>query len=283
MSLGLIATLAGLMLGAIGIVPVMVAGSVSLLSLRRANRILRFSQKTPLDVILTTSDYGQHPSGTSTSFRTNVGEIEGLGSVARALGRHYQGKSMRVHVSADIKNVLDSDVVVLGGPLLNDVARDFVDAFNKKYSAKLIHDAPAQRLVVGDYACEGYDLKRRDGVPGQDLALVLLACNLFTKSASRDVLCAGFTTYGTAAAAELLFNNLLSRSEREVAKPIRDSLAAAIVADIRMVNRQVTHWYVVYLHVFGARRAWFDRLVKGRAEVIERLERVAPPYLKPGE
>jgi hypothetical protein len=251
MSFGLIATLAGLVLGVIGIVPVMLAGSSSLLSLRRARRMLRFSRQAPLDVILTTSDYTQHPSGVSTSFRTNVGEVQGLGSVARALGQHYQGKPMRVHVSADIRNRLDSDVVVLGGPLLNDTARDFMDAFNDKYRANLIHDAAARRLVIGAFSREDYDLKRRDGVPAADLALVLLARNLFTESGSRDVLCAGFTTYGTAAGAELFFNDLLSPRSRKVAKPIRGSVAAAVVANIRMVDKQVTHWEIVYSHVFS--------------------------------
>jgi hypothetical protein len=251
MNFALIATIAGLVLGILGVVPLLVAGAGSLLSLRRSSRILEFGRKTPLDVILTTSGRTQHPSGTSRSFRTNVGEVWGLGSLARALGRYYPGKPMRVHMSADIKNVLDGDVVVLGGPLLNDTAGDFIKEFNDKYKTNIVHYASGQQITVGEYSCDGYDLKRTDGVPDQDLALVLLARNLFSEHPSRDVLCAGFTTYGTAAATELLFSDLLSPKSRASAKPLRGADAAAIVAEFRMAGGQVTRWSILYSHVFS--------------------------------
>jgi hypothetical protein len=276
MNFALIATIAGLVLGILGVVPLLVAGAGSLLSLRRSSRILEFGRKTPLDVILTTSGRTQHPSGTSRSFRTNVGEVWGLGSLARALGRYYSGKPMRVHMSADIKNVLDGDVVVLGGPLLNDTAGDFIKEFNDKYKTNIVHYASAQRLTVGDYSCDGYDLKRTDGVPDQDLALVLLARNLFSEHPSRDVLCAGFTTYGTAAATELLFSDLLSPKSRASAKPLRGADAAAIVAEFRMAGGQVTRWSILYSHVFSRAAARPNLLALRRVSLPGLTGRRAP-------
>lgn len=280
MNFGTIATVAGLVLGVLGVVPLLVAGAGSLLSLRRDSQILGFGRRTSLDVILTTAEFAQHPSGTSTSFRTNVGEVQGLGSVARALGRHYQGKPMRVQMSADIKNLLDGDVVVLGGPLLNDTAQDFIDAFNERYKTNILHNASGQQLTIGGYSCDGYSLKRKGGIPAQDLALVLLARNLFTEHPSRDVLCAGFTTYGTGAAAELFFNDLLSPKSHASAKPIRGADGAAIIAEIHMVNGQVTRWTVVHSEVFGSGRKQPRHLPFGLPRF---LARPAPSYPAPPE
>jgi hypothetical protein len=255
MNFGLIATVAGLVLGVIGVLPVLVAGAGSMLALRRAARLLGFGRKTPLDVVLSTSGFALHPAGTSASFRTNAGEVQGLGSVARALGRYYQGKHLRVHMSADVRNLLDGDVVVLGGPVMNDTAREFMDTFARTYGAHLDYDAAAQRLEIGDYSQAGYDLGRKRGVPAQDLVLILLARDLFTGRPSRDVLCAGFTTYGTAAAAELLFSDLTSARSTTTARRVHGRGGAALVAEVHLVNGQVTRWEVVHTQRFGATHA----------------------------
>ena len=47
MNFGLFATVAGLVLGVVGVVPIMVAGVSSLLSLRRESQLLGFGRKTP--------------------------------------------------------------------------------------------------------------------------------------------------------------------------------------------------------------------------------------------
>jgi hypothetical protein len=238
-----VATVVGI-IGLIGIVPVVTAWTASLLSWRRVARILGFGRNTPVDVVVTTSGYTQHPSGTSRSYRTNMGEVQAMGSVARALGAYYRRKTPRVHMSVDIRNRLDSDVVVLGGPLLNDTAVDFINAFQRCYpTAKVLHDATTQSMEIGDFKRNGFDLRLENDIPGQDLCLILLAWDLF-ENRTRDTLCAGFTTYGTAAAAELLFTDMTTRRYRRTAKHLKRNYGAAIVASARIVNQQTTYLQV---------------------------------------
>jgi len=255
-----IATILGIV-GLVGIVPVVSAWAASLLAWRHVARILGFGRTTPLDVVVTTSGFAQHPSGTSRSYRTNVAEVQAMGSLARTLGAHYSHKALRVHMSVDIRNRLDNDVVVLGGPLLNDTAADFIAAFQLRFpTSRIMHDAPAGSLAVSDFKREGFDLKREDGIPGADLFLILLARDLFVEDKTRNILCAGFTTYGTAAAAELLFHDLLTRRYWPTAKQLRKSDGAAIVASVRIVNQQCT-----YMQVEGI---WtFERQTKGAVHI----------------
>jgi hypothetical protein len=162
-------------------------------------------------------------------------------SVARALGAHYSHKEPRVHMSVDIRNRLDSDLVVLGGPLLNDAAADFITAFSARYpESGIVYDAATQSMTVADFEHTGFDLQREDGIPKQDLVLILMGWDLFAKE-TRAILCAGFTTYGTAAAAELLFNDLLTKSYRRTASQLKKNQGAAIAASARIVNKQCTY------------------------------------------
>lgn len=253
-----IATILGV-IGLVGIVPVVSAWAASLLSWTHVARILGFRLTTPLDVVVTTSGFTQNPSGTSRSYQTNVGEIQAMGSLARTLGAHYRRKVPRVHMSIDIRNRLDSDVVVLGGPLLNDTAADFITAFRLCYpKSGIIHDAATQSMAIGGFKREGFDLKRENGIPGQDLFLILLARDLFIENRTRNILCAGFTTYGTAAAAELLFHDLLTRRYWQTAKQLKKSDGAAVVASVRIVNQQCTYMQVEGIWTFERQAGGVD-------------------------
>jgi hypothetical protein len=235
-----VATVLGL-IGLVGIVPVVSAWTARLLEWRRVARILGLGRTTPVDLIVSTSGDAKHPIGTSRSYKTNVGEVQAMVSVARALGAHYAHKAPRIHMSVDIRNRLDSDLVVLGGPLLNDVAADFISAFSARYpTSQISHDAATQSMAIGDFKYNGFDLMREDGIPKQDLVLVLMGWDLLAKD-TRDILCAGFTTYGTAAAAELLFNDLLTRSYRRTAKQLKKDHGTAIAASVRIVNKQCAY------------------------------------------
>jgi hypothetical protein len=239
--------------GLVGLVPVVGSWAAAATRWTRVSRVLGLGRTTPLDVVVTTSDSAMHPSGTSHSFRTNVGEVRAMASIAGALGAHYRRKQLRVHMSADISHRLNSDVVVLGGPLLNDTAADFMAAFARRYpESGLLHDAGGQRLTVGDFHTGQFDLERHEGVPGRDLVLVLLGRDLFAQG-TRDILCCGFTTYGTAAAAELLFTDLLSKQCRALSRGLRGADGAAVVGTVRVVGKQLAHLQTEHVFRFTGR------------------------------
>jgi hypothetical protein len=147
-------------------------------------------------------------------------------------------------MSARIARRLESDLVVFGGPLFNDCAGEFIERFNVLYpSCEIALDAETQSIsVAGEYEISGYDLARVDGVPTRDLAIAAIGSNPFSPGTGQGILCAGFSTYGTAAASDHLFDTLLrSQQGRDIRRRLRRSTAVVIVMSASFVNQQCVH------------------------------------------
>jgi hypothetical protein len=230
-------------LGIVGTVPVILALQDVVIGRTIARRLLRFKPKAPIDLVLSTNARDIEADGVAVSLKTAVGEIWGTAAIAKALGRHYPKKEMRVHLSKQVRNQLDCDLVILGGPLHNETSGDFLTEVNKVYSAGIALEPEKHRLVVGDhYNCADFDLEENaDHMPRKDVALILIADNVLAAGSSKAILCGGLTTYGTAAAADFLFRTSLSRNEgRKLRRAVAGGGAAALVVYVIIQDWRVT-------------------------------------------
>jgi hypothetical protein len=243
--------------GLVGVIPILWAGRQIVTRYLHARRVLQFGLRRRLDVVVATSAFARSPGGTSRSYKTNLGEIMGLASLAGALGRYYPRKPLEIHMSERIRHSLDKDIVVLGGPLFNNCAKDFISRFNEFYpKAAIVLDAPRHSLQVGDsYHVTEYDMAAAARIPTRDLAIVLIGRNPFASRQGTGILCAGMSTYGTAAAADYVFSTLVKpREGRESRRLLRNRCGAAIVLAVRIVDQQHAHIAVEHMEAFFSER-----------------------------
>ncbi|MFK4241797.1 hypothetical protein ACI2KV_02865 [Micromonospora chokoriensis] len=124
-------------------------------------------------------------------------------------------------MSGFIRNRLDRDLIVLGGPAKNEAARAFLENFRTDYSlTRFNFDDVTDTIEIepeggAPFSVKDFAPSMANGYPLRDFGLIVVAARGGQAGKTyRSVLCAGFTTYGTAAAAEFLFGDLvkLSRS-----------------------------------------------------------------------
>jgi hypothetical protein len=224
--------LVSLVLAVIGILPVVVGVPVVLQRFQRVRGLLRFARTAPVDVVLTTSAIRDHTVEDSFDHKvvvsrpiTGYGQVTGLVSCVRLLSTFYRKKPLRVHLSGFERNRIEGDLVCLGGPIRNKVTQRVLEAYFRSYENPTIHfdDAARTLRIDGDrpFLEEDFDPGVRDGAPATDLGLILLTSRRPTADGiSRAIVCAGFTTYGTAAAAEYAFSDLPKMGAKGVRKLI---------------------------------------------------------------
>ena len=237
--------------GILGVVggSAIVGGARRSSELIRTSRILRFARSSSLDVVITT-----RPNQPANSYGTSVGEVQAIASVAGALGKFYRRKRLTVHMSKAINRRLNNDVLVLGSPFYNSRSDIYIKAFNERYpNAGIALDFSTGTALLGSDGYRSFDVGRGEDASRQtnDVFMILLATNLFSEN-TRAILCAGLTTYGTAAAAETLFVDLLSRPARKVAKPLRTADGAAVIGDVTIVDRRLTDINIRYMKTYPA-------------------------------
>ncbi|MEU4554643.1 hypothetical protein EV382_1533 [Micromonospora violae] len=237
--------------GALGTVPVLIAARHLVSSVTHARRFLSFSRSGAVDVVVSTSGFSKSPGGTARSYKTNYGEVMAIAWVAKALGRYYRQKPLSIHMSERVAHTLHGDLVVLGGPLFNSCAADFLRGFNEMYAGSDVRiDAANGAIAVGtEFRVDDYDLRRVTGVPTRDLAVILVGRNPFAPKMGRGFLCAGLSTYGTAAAAEILFHTLLGRRQgRDVRRSLGRGDGLVIVVSATFTGQQCSHCQIEYVH-----------------------------------
>jgi hypothetical protein len=207
----------GLVLSAIGLIPILGIIWFWMFRFQGARRFLQFGAHEAVDVVLTTSAIAVPAQGAPvTRPLTGIGQVDSIGFFARALGAHYRKKPLRIQMSSYVRARLDADLVVIGGPAKNRVAKEFLEAIDSTF--------PELRLQFDDIGCnltfsekeivrdfnplEGVDGK---GFPVFDIGLIIGWRNPYTHNWKRAFMCAGFTTFGTAAASEYLFSEILAR------------------------------------------------------------------------
>ena len=202
----------GALASLVGGLPVLGGAAIYAVGRIRWRRPVGFSTRGPVDVVLATSTSDESRSkGLIRKPATGLGQVRGIAIVSSYLARSYRRKPVRVHLSTDLSR-LDGDLVSLGGPLNNIVTRRMLEVVNRKGPVLEFDEEAVNVRIVEGPSPDPIDLRLSDArVPDMDVAVVIAMPNPFSNDTQRRaVMCFGLTTYGTAAAAELMFTDIVS-------------------------------------------------------------------------
>lgn len=209
-------------IGAIGALPVLYKGIQFVRSRSAARRLLRLQTTSQVDIVVTTSSEAVSEEGYQVRRpMTGVGQIAGTAAFARAAGHFYPNVKLTPHLSTAISNTLENDLVILGGPLRNVIAGRFLASVSKKIP--LLFDDEAGAVRLGDYHVSDYEFSTRDEIPDSDICLIVCWKNPFTESKRRAIMCAGMSSYGTAAGTDYLFRYLLFDHQSTLLQHLKQS------------------------------------------------------------
>lgn len=172
-----------------------------------ARQLLAFQSNGTVDVVVTTSAVEKSSVGSPIlRATTGIGQIQGLAHVGKAVGRYLRTIELRVAVSNSVNFELENDLVVLGGPAKNNIAKRLLDHFGRNYpDLPIAFDDIGGSVRVGDFEQKvEIGPEPMDNI-SNDLAIVMLWKNPFAASLKRGIFCAGITSYGTAGASNWFF------------------------------------------------------------------------------
>jgi hypothetical protein len=176
----------------------------------RRNRLLRFRVNEPLDIVLSTTRIEEFSEPIRhTRALTSIGHLEGVTGFSEAVGAIKRRGHIRVHVSRHVDRPLDHELVLIGGPVTNEISRLFLDSLNRAYPELRLEFGFSQdgvRVALGGFACAG-EQQAGDEL-FTDWGLIVGWINPFAPRRRRAFLCAGITPHGTAAAAAYLLGPL---------------------------------------------------------------------------
>jgi hypothetical protein len=193
------------------LIPLSAFVSNRLYALYTRYRILGFGADE-LDVVLPASDGRPDPVVGFTRPTIGIGSVRALGVLARAIGRYYRRLPLNVHFASRVDARLGGDVVAIGGPRANRVSAEILASQPVIEVANLSFDDVHRSLRMDGFNVAGYDTDQKDGVPRRDLGILLICASPFSVRRRRAVLCCGFTSYGTAGAAQWFFSDVLNDS-----------------------------------------------------------------------
>jgi choline dehydrogenase-like flavoprotein len=121
-------TVLSTVISVIGALPVIAAVWYWLQRFQRGRHVLQFTSAGPIDLVLTTSVVNAAIHGVPASRPlTGYGQVRAVASCAGVLASLYPRKDVLIHLSGFIRNRLDRDVVILGGPAKNEAARAMLE------------------------------------------------------------------------------------------------------------------------------------------------------------
>ncbi|WP_317802836.1 hypothetical protein [Rhodococcus sp. IEGM 1330] len=244
----------GLFLGILGAIPVLAAGSKYTSRWRRVRRILRFQRTGRVDIVLTTSlARKEKEDGGRVSVVRGLapeGDILAMTPSVALLSTNFPDKQIVTHLSEKVRGRLDDDLVILGSSASNEYSADFMSRFNlarqlnltlevKNGSIAIDRGAGGNRLKIQDF-----DVKRNaEGLPKKDIAYIAIGPNPYNAN-RRAVVCAGFTTYGTGAASDVLFNDILSsrHSRERRLRKVLSNKSAFLIIECHLEFGNLVHW-----------------------------------------
>lgn len=172
----------GVALGLFGAFPVVAAVWYWLQKMQRGRQLLRFSRLTPIDIVLTTSSMSRATHGLPASRPlTGYGQVRGTASCVRALAGLYPKKAIEIHLSGFIRNRLDRDLIVLGGPAKNEAARAFLENFRTDYSlTRFNFDDVTDTIEIepeggAPFSVKDFAPSMANGYPLRDFGLIVVA------------------------------------------------------------------------------------------------------------
>jgi hypothetical protein len=172
-----------------------------------ARRYFRLNSKAPTSVVLVTSGYedGGIAGAIHKRHVVSLATLQASAMFAEMLGTFHYGQGLKLTISEGLRSAPRGDLALLGGPVKNKLAAHFLSAFNAA-NPELRIDREIKDdkriLRIGAWSETFTPQLQADGTPANDLALLIVWKNPFAREQRRAVLCAGFTSWGTAAAAE---------------------------------------------------------------------------------
>lgn len=223
--------------------------------LTRRHRFLRLREGEPFDIVLPTSERVEGGIGIKyIRSTTSLGNLRGATMIAQMADGPGRRRPVAITVSEELESRLAGDLIILGLPKKNAVSALVIDHLRRQHPQCGLEieesDDDGCAIALGDFR-ERFELipQLANGVPCRDLALIMLWVNPLIQVKRRLILCAGFTAYGTAAAADYLLSEVMTRrydalraAERATLPPLR-SLSRwpcfAMVIEALLINDQV--------------------------------------------
>ena len=139
---------------------------------------------------------------------TGIGQLRGLAIITSSLSKAYSINARNVLLSADqLKEHIEGDLILLGGPENNRITRSFLDKINEM---SLIDQA--ENVIYWKCSSDPEVFKPvvLNNKVIKDYGMVIRMYNPFSQSKNTLYLLAGTHTYGTIAAARFLTENMYS-------------------------------------------------------------------------
>jgi len=205
-----------LILGLIGIIPVIYISYQYLLNYLPVRKFLAFNSVSEVDAILTTSSIDDSSKGAKVQrATTGIGQVQGVSHLSKFVGKFYKKKTINIYLGNGLTIRPNKDVVLLGGASKNEYSRRFLNILSEKNpNFNLIIDDEKSNLTFTD-SDEVYDISYLDihnGLPTKDIGIVICCKNPFSPASEsgRLIYCAGFTSYGTSGSALWIFDDILT-------------------------------------------------------------------------
>lgn len=206
--------------GFVGLADIVAAAKFGRRVVSRRHGFLRLHWKDSLDVVVTASMHqdGGVPGQEYKRAVTAVGNLEAAITVAQAVAQSSRRRRMRVAASQELQSRLDGDLLVLGLPAKNPVSERILSHLVRCHPelGLGVTQTPARSEIRLGGSVHGYELvfQHNTRIPTHDLAIIVVWVNPLPTRKRRLILCAGFTSQGTAAAAAYLVNELMKRYKR---------------------------------------------------------------------
>jgi hypothetical protein len=226
--------------------------------LSRQYRFLRLHRSAEhLDIVLPTSDRVTGGLGISyVRSTTAVGNLKGATEIARVVGQVVRRRPISVAVSEELESPLSGDLVLIGFPGKNAASRVALNYLKQEHPeiGFELTESPEEGCKIAlagfsaDYAAT---CQTASDIPANDLALILLWVNPTAPRKRRLLLCAGFTSYGTAAAAKYAVTDIIDTRYRRLRQRSKGALPSlysvrqwpcfAMIIETSLINDQVVN------------------------------------------
>ncbi|TDD34753.1 hypothetical protein E1287_15570 [Actinomadura sp. KC06] len=252
----MIGTYISLTFGIVGAIPVCVSAAYLVTRWRKVRRVLRFQPSGRVDLVLTTSHRQLKSQGGKVAVVRHLapeGDILAIAAAAAAISKNYRSKKIVTHVSERVRGPLDDDLIILGSPVSNRYCADLLDRLSLVRSLDLELDIPNGDISINRpggsrFEVNGFDIRKgSDGLPRRDLLFIATATNPYNAD-RRAVICAGFTTYGTGAAGEILFTHILGEADSRCSELRRviECDSSFLIIECGLEFGKLIHWEVLY-------------------------------------
>ena len=176
--------------------------------------------KEPNNLLIVTANSSQTSTGKYVRPATGIGQVRALAFIVNSLSQSYNNIGLKnIYLSTDqIQDQFEKDIIILGGPKNNQVARDYLDLLKDFQPANQLKNKIIWRngLVNTSESIEHFEGIAENNKVRSDYGLIIKSHNIFSKNDNTIFLISGCHTYGTMAAAKFLVDEIPSNCPLEV-------------------------------------------------------------------